>query len=269
MTDLSDQVALVTGAGRGIGRQIALSLAAAGSRVAVLARTGAELEETAALAPPGRVLPVTADMTDERAVGAAVDRVADRFGPVTLLVNNAAVYVPGQPPLWESDFADWWRVFDVNVRGPLVCARAVLPTMVARDIGRVITVGSDSGVLPGPLNPYPLSKNVLVRVTESLTESLAAAGSSVRAFTISPGTVKTALTSSFVARYPDQEWTPVEWSGRLVVDLASGRYDALHGRYLSVFDDLDVLLTRADEVRERELLVQRMRVLEPAPGVAR
>ncbi|MEV7618204.1 SDR family oxidoreductase [Streptomyces sp. NPDC089799] len=259
---LSNEVAVVTGGGRGIGRAIALALAAEGAKVAVLARSRDELEETAALAGDAapRVLAVPADVTDEAAVADAVARVHDRFGPTTLLVNNAAVYTPDEPPLWEADLGAWWRDVESNVRGPLVCIRAFLPTMVAEGRGRIVTLGSDSGVLPYPLTSYSFGKSALVRLTETLGVSLDRAGSPVRTFAISPGAVNTRLTATFAAKFPDMDWTPAEHSGRLVTALASGRYDALHGRYLSVDHDLDVLLERLEEVRKEELLVQRMRV---------
>ncbi|MEU6057087.1 SDR family oxidoreductase [Streptomyces sp. NPDC047097] len=267
--DQSSQVALVTGAGRGIGRQIALSLASAGCRVAVMARSRDELEHTARLAGDdrSRILVVPGDMTDETSVGAVVREVHDRFGPVSLLVNNAAVYTVGEAPFWEARLDSWWEPFDTNLRGPVVCTRAVLPAMVAERGGRVITVSSDSGVLPYPLSSYSFAKNALVRFTETLDIALAAADTGVRAFAISPGAVHTRLTESFADKYPDMEWTPVELSGRLVTDLASGRYDALHGRYLSVRDDLDRLLERIEDIEREELLVQRMRAYDATGAV--
>ncbi|MGW7081741.1 SDR family NAD(P)-dependent oxidoreductase [Streptomyces sp. NPDC054866] len=259
--DLSNQVALVTGAGRGIGRQIALTLAGAGARVALMSRSRDELEETAALAggDRDRVLVTPGDMTDESAVRGVVDQLNDHWGPVNLLVNNAAVFTAGQPPLWEAGLDEWWSTFATNVRGPLTCIRAVLPTMIAEKAGRIVTVGSDAGALPHPLTSYSFSKAALVRLSETLDISLAEADTGVRTFVISPGVVRTRLTTSFAAAYPDMEFTPVEHSGALVAALASGTYDALHGRYLSVRDDLDQLLDRLDEVERDELLVQRMR----------
>jgi 3-oxoacyl-[acyl-carrier protein] reductase len=261
--DLSGQVAVVTGGGRGIGRQIALSLVEAGARVAVVSRNRTELEATALLAggDPAEVLVAPGDMTCEATMDHIVAEVGDHFGPVSLLVNNAAVFTPGEPPLWAADLDGWWRTFEVNVRGPVVCTRAVLPTMIAQGRGRVITVGSDSGVLPSPLSSYSFSKNALVRFTESLAAALTASGHPILAFTMAPGTVRTVLTESFAAKFPGMDWTPVELSGRLAANLASGRYDALHGRYVTVFDDLDLLLSKIDDIDQHELYVQRMRRL--------
>ncbi|MEU0382533.1 SDR family NAD(P)-dependent oxidoreductase [Streptomyces cyaneofuscatus] len=267
---LSDQVAIVTGGGRGIGRAIALALVREGARVALLARTHEELGETAALAGEhrSRVLVTPADITDEQAVGRVVKQVDDHFGPVSLLVNNAATYTIGEPPLWEADLDDWWRTVEVNVRGPLVCSRAVLPTMLSEGRGRVIMVASDLGALPCPLTAYQFSKAARIRITESLGLSLDASGDTgVRTFSINPGSVRTRMTEPFAARFPDHDWTPAEESGRLVAALATGRYDALHGRYLSVHEDLDRLLGRIAEVREQELYVERMRVFGPDGAV--
>ncbi|MEO3976586.1 SDR family oxidoreductase [Streptomyces sp. CAU 1734] len=263
--NLSTQIAIVTGGGRGIGRQIALSLARAGARVAVVARSRADLEETAELAGAdrARILVAPADMTDPEAVREMTGQVRGHFGPVTLLVNNAAVYTPGEGPLWEADLDAWWRHFETNVRGPLICVRAVLPSMVAAGSGRIISVGSDSGPLVFPLSSYNFAKNALVRLTETLDLALEEAGTGVRSFVVSPGVVRTRMTESFAARHPDMEWNSPDECGRLVTALASGRYDALHGRYLSIRDDLDLLLKRIDEIRDGELLVQRMRVYGP------
>ncbi|UUU30201.1 SDR family oxidoreductase [Streptomyces sp. CA-210063] len=262
---LSDQVALVTGAGRGIGRAIALALVQDGARVALLARSREELEETAALAGDrSRVLVAPADITDDKAVGRVVERIAGHFGPVSLLVNNAATYAIGEPPLWEADLDTWWHTVEVNVRGPLVCMRAVLPTMLAERRGRVVTVASDLGALPCPLTAYQFSKAARIRLTEALGISLDEADATgVRTFAINPGSVRTRMTEPFAARFPDHDWTPAEESGRLVTALASGTYDALHGRYLSVHEDLDRLLERLDQVTSEELFVERMRVYGP------
>lgn len=259
--DLSNQTALVTGGGRGIGREIAIALAAAGARVTVIARDAAQLAETAALADPGgsRVHTAAADVTDEWAVGQAVAEAQARFGPATLLVNNAGGYFPDEPPLWEADLGKWWRTMEVNLFGTLVCARAVLPAMLAAGGGRIVGVGSNGGVIPMPLNSYSLSKNAVVRFTEALSIALAEAGGTVSTFVINPGLVRTAMTEQFVDRFPQTSWTPVELSGRLVTRLASGAYDALSGRYLSVEDDLDVLLSRIEDVEREELYVQRLR----------
>ena len=121
--DLSGQVALVTGGGRGIGRAMALALAKAGAAVAVAARTEEQLAETVALVEQasGRATAVTADVTDQQAVDRMASEVEQQLGPVDLLVNNAGAGDPGGP-IWEVDPDRWWRVLDVNIRGPFLCS---------------------------------------------------------------------------------------------------------------------------------------------------
>ena len=130
--DLSGQVMIVTGGGRGIGRVVAQALAHAGAAVAVIARSTDQLAETVNLIQEagGRAVAFAGDVTDAGAVQQMVADVGDRLGPVDLLVNNAGVSGP-VGPAWEVDAEEWWRCMDVNLRGPYLCARAVLPGMVA------------------------------------------------------------------------------------------------------------------------------------------
>ena len=151
--DLGGQVAIVTGGGRGIGSAIAQKLTKAGAAVAVVARSEDQLAETVTLieGAGGRAIALPVDVTDQQAVERAVAETEQQLGPVDLLVNNAGV--PGPPgPLWESDSGEWWWCIEVNLRGPFLCSRAVLPGMVARGRGRIITTASGFGL--GPLSYY-------------------------------------------------------------------------------------------------------------------
>ena len=151
--DLSGQVALVTGAGRGIGRAIACALAAAGAEVAVLARSADQVAETAALitGTGGHALALAGDVTDRQAVSASVQAVLGRFGRIDLLVNNAgANTVFG--PVWEVDPDAWWADTRVNLLGPLLCSAAVLPAMVARRRGRIVNIASGTAGRAFPNN---------------------------------------------------------------------------------------------------------------------
>src|SRR5687768_6605580 len=130
---LSGQVALITGASRGIGRHLADGLAARGMAVAGLARD--EERVTSAMAEVAgasgvRTLAVAADVTDRAAVDAAVARVADELGRVDLLVNNAGMIDAAEVPLWEADPDQWWDVVASHVRGAQLMARAVVPGML-------------------------------------------------------------------------------------------------------------------------------------------
>ncbi len=168
--ELAGQVAIVTGGGRGIGRAVARALAAAGTAVMVSARTEDQLTETVGLIERtgGVARAHPADVTDGAAVDELVKDTERRLGPVDLLVNNAG-NIGAVGPLWEVDPEVWWRVMEVNVRGVMLCSRAVLPGMIARRCGRIINVASGSSLGPLPaMSGYATSKTAVVRLTEHL-----------------------------------------------------------------------------------------------------
>ncbi len=244
--ELEGQVALVTGGGRGIGRLIARELADAGMHVAVAARTTGQVDETAQEIDG---LAVTADVSKQEDVEAMKATVERELGPIDLLVNNAGVGLGGSLP-WEDDPADWWHVFEINVLGPYLCCRAVLPAMVERRGGRIVNTGSGASYLPNAgATAYGASKAALGRFGELLAGQVAEFGIAV--FTISPGLVRTEMTEPFGPNLP---WTPPELAPRLVRVLASGRADRLAGRYIHAeHDDIEALIERADEIEQRDL----------------
>ena len=140
---LADKVAIITGAGRGIGRAIALAYAREGARLALAARTLSELEETAsqaeALGAATCVIP--ADISDQGQVDEMVRQTLERFSTIDILVNNAAVLGPISP-LQDNDVSEWTRTFQVNVFGTFICCRAVLPVMLQKNRGKIINVTS-------------------------------------------------------------------------------------------------------------------------------
>ena len=247
MTDqeLAGRVALVTGGGRGIGANIARELADAGARVAASARTLEQVEE---VARETAGLAVVADVTDRAAVEAMVDRVESELGPIDLLVANAGRNVR-EERAWEVEPRDWWNVFEVNMLGVYLCCRAVIPGMLERGRGRIVITGSGAAYLPhSGSTAYSASKAAVWRFGNVLAEQLAGR---IPVFVISPGLVKTEMTK----RAPDDApWTPPELAPRLVRTLASGRADALTGRYIHAeHDDVEELIRRADEIREHDL----------------
>jgi NAD(P)-dependent dehydrogenase (short-subunit alcohol dehydrogenase family) len=271
--DPREQVAIVTGGGRGIGRAIALALAKAGAAVAVVARTEEQLAETVALieGAGGRAIAFPADVTDRRAVEQMVAQVERQMGPVDLLVNNAGH--EGQiAPFWEAEPDEWWRCIDVNLRGPFLCARTVVPGMITRRRGRIITTASGAALGRWPYaSAYVISKCAVIRLTENLAAETREHRISV--FAINPGFVRTAMTEAAAESPEDEKWlgglfrksfsagrdVPPERAAQLVVFLASGKADVLSGCFVSVSDDVAEMVSRAKEIQENELYTLRLR----------
>ncbi len=203
---LEGRSALVTGAGRGIGRPIALGLAAQGVRVAVLSRSADQLAEVVATATAagGTIIAVSADVGDAASVREASATVLGKFGGVDILVNNAAVVVPlgatvtVGPELFALAFA-------VNVTGPLLFGQAVLPGMISRGWGRVVNVSSGIAAHPASMigmNAYAASKSALEAHTLNLAAELA--GTSVSVNVYRPGSVDTAM-QGWIRSQPAEE----------------------------------------------------------------
>jgi 3-oxoacyl-[acyl-carrier protein] reductase len=245
--ELAGTVALVTGGGRGIGRGIALELTRAGARVAVAARTREQVEETAA--ETGGVA-IQADVSKRADVERMVARTEEELGPLDLLVANAGIAI-WEESAWELEPEEWWHVLEVNVLGVYLCCRAVIPGMIARGGGRIVNVASGAAYLPGNTSTaYSASKAAVHRFSETLATQLEPHG--IPVFSISPGLVRTDLIGDRMG--DDAPWTPPELAPRLVRALASGRLDALAGRYLHAeHDDIDEVEARAAEIVAADL----------------
>jgi 3-oxoacyl-[acyl-carrier protein] reductase len=250
--ELSGQVVLITGGGRGIGRNIAVELAEAGADIVVAARSTDEIEETAE-AVDGEA--VQCDVSDRGSVDWLVRHVESKHGRLDLLVANAGIGID-EEAAWEVGPDKWWHVFEVNVLGVFLCCRAVIPGMLARGGGRIVNVASGAAYLPGSSNTaYSASKAAVHRFSETLARQLEPRG--IPVFSISPGLVRTRMTESFG---DDAPWTPPELAPRLVRALASGRLDRLAGRYLHAeHDDVDDLARRVDEIVADDLNAIRLR----------
>ena len=245
-------VALVTGGGRGLGRDIALRLVADGFAVAVTGRTAGPLDEVVAA---GAALALPGDATDRTAVADAVDRTARELGPLDLVVANAGRFATGGP-LWESDPDDWWRDVEVNLRSVQLALWAALPAMVARGAGRVVALGSGFGNTAAPHGSgYGVAKAAVHRLVESVALELA--GTGVTAYAVSPGRARTDMTLGFPRGFTDAHpdfleppaggWAPPSAVAGLVARIAGGGLDALSGRFLHVTTDLAAALDRASD----------------------
>jgi len=190
---LKGRVALVTGGGRGIGREIALAFAREGLAVAVAARTLSQVDDAAQAvrALGAKALALQFDVTDAAGIAPAVKAVTDALGPIDVLVNNAGI--AESAPFVKTDPALWERHLRVNVTGPFLLTREVLPGMLERRWGRLINVASLAGLFGAPyITAYATSKHALVGLTRALASEVAGKGVTVNA--LCPGYVATDLT---------------------------------------------------------------------------
>jgi NAD(P)-dependent dehydrogenase (short-subunit alcohol dehydrogenase family) len=242
-----------------------MRLAREGFAVALTARSEAQLAGVAAEinAAGGRAIAVAADVTDRAAVTRVVGETEFQLGGITLLVNNAGV--PGPfGPLWSIDPDEWWASQAVHIRAPLLFLRAVLPAMTQRRSGRVIIVSAKaSRLVAANLSAYCVGKIAQTRLVEEVAVETRDFG--LAAFAIDPGFVFTELAAQTMNSPDARRWLPGMVSrlqekrddpnaatdlascAQRCLDLASGRYDRLSGRYFEMSDDLDRMLQALPE----------------------
>jgi NAD(P)-dependent dehydrogenase (short-subunit alcohol dehydrogenase family) len=264
---LTGQVALVTGGGRGFGKAIALKFAAEGAAVTVTSRTQAELNQTIAEieAAGGRGLAVCGDVTAPEDVSHVVGATTERFGPVSLLINNAGI--PGPfAPTWAADPGEWWFAQEVHLRALFMYIREVLPSMIERRAGRIIFISAiGSHRVDFAMSAYCIGKTSQNRLIQLMAPEVKEFG--ISAFAIDPGFVITELAEITMRDPGAQRWKPdmiealkarkadpnslldLDRCAQRCMDLASGRYDELSGGYFELNDDLNEMLRRARTAR--------------------
>ena len=268
---LSGQIAIVTGAGRGIGRAIAEQYAAEGARVALVSRTREELDKVAQgiAKTGGDARTFVADVSDLGQVQSAVAQIEDEMGPVDVLMNNAGVHY-GFGPIWEIDPDQWWQDMTVNVRGVFNFCREVSQRMIDRQEGRIINMvgGGFSGPSPN-MSGYGASKTAVMRLTETFAEELKE--HNVKVFAMGPGLVKTPLTMANLKRPVVKKYmtlqeafdagrdVPSTIAADIATELASGRFDALTGRMIGPNNDFDKLEVDVDQIVKQDLLTLRLK----------
>ena len=246
---LDGRVALVTGGGRGIGRQIAMAYAAEGARLALSARTSSELEETAQLVSGqygAEVITIIADVSVREEVDNAVAEALERFGAIDVLVNNAGNIGPvGRA--WDNDPEDWARTIAVHLMGVFYGCRAAIPSMLERGRGRIVNM---SGVGGPNTTAYDAAKVAIVNFTENLALELA--GTPITVNAISPGSIHTrmweetrdlSLAIGDMATYErgvqvtSGQGASIERAAELAVFLGSDDCGTLSGRLIRAFAD--------------------------------
>jgi NAD(P)-dependent dehydrogenase (short-subunit alcohol dehydrogenase family) len=167
MSDSAEKIIVLTGAGTGIGRALAVGFCRDGARVIGVGRTEESLAQTAKLCQNERMSIFVGDVSSEQDVDRLVDHAIERHGKVDVLINNAAIYV--KRAFLDQSFQEWRQTIEINLLGAALCCRKVLPGMLERRHGRVINIGSFAGVAPLPdCSAYSVSKAALITLTKAI-----------------------------------------------------------------------------------------------------
>lgn len=267
--DIKGQVALVTGGSRGLGRVYVQKLAGAGAKVVVLARGREQLDAVVDIvrAAGGEAESLSMDVTDQASVAAAFAEVEARHGRIDLLVNNAGNMGP-LGATWELDPKLWWNAMEIHLFGSLLCFSEAMRRMIKQGHGRIINLVSNGGAYRWPTaSAYSVAKAALIKFTENV--AVEAKGSGVSLFAFHPGLVldtgiaEDMLTTAPPGSDPGAVDGLLDWFERqrekgqiadpqlgaeVLLRLASGRYDFLSGRYVSVYEDFARLEEEAERV---------------------
>jgi NAD(P)-dependent dehydrogenase (short-subunit alcohol dehydrogenase family) len=238
---LEGKVAVVTGAGRGIGRAIAIAFAREGARVAAVARSLEEVQATAELVrmAGGEAFPLRCDVSREEDVRAMAGDVVNQYGQIDILVNNAAINLPTIETA-DMNPDDWRRVIDVNLTGPFLCSRAVLPHMVGRHAGKIINISSIGGRRGARgRGPYRAAKAGLINFTETLAAETRRSGINVNC--ICPGGVDTEMIRQISRGSPTGQLMRPEEIAAVALFLASDESSAITGTSIDAFGPSNAL----------------------------
>ncbi|MEM8979519.1 MAG: SDR family oxidoreductase [Pseudomonadota bacterium] len=241
MADMNGKVVLITGASRGIGAQTARVFADAGARVVLLARSEDAIA-TLAQEIGSAALAIVCDVSDAEAVKAAVAKTEASFGPVDVLINNAGVIEPISH-LSEANYETWSKIIDINLKAVFYGMRAVLPSMIARGSGSILTISS--GAAHGPVEAwshYCASKAAVNMLTRCVDKENRADG--IRAIGLSPGTVATEMQreikASGINPVSQLDWDvhiPADWPAKCLLWMCGPEADPFLGGEISLRDE--------------------------------
>jgi NAD(P)-dependent dehydrogenase (short-subunit alcohol dehydrogenase family) len=276
---LQDKVAIVTGAGRGIGAAISLAFAEEGADLALVSRTLSEIMSVAAQVQKTgrRAAAISADVSEKKSVDRMMEQVIREFGRVDVLVNNAGVQGP-IGVMVDNDCENWIRTIQINLVGTFLCCKAVLPFMIKQGRGKIINLSGGGAAQPRPrFSAYSASKAAVVRLTETLAEELREFNIQVNA--IAPGAVNTRMLDQVLAAGQDAGEKAIEEAGKqmetggvppdvpaaLAVFLASDDSNGLTGRLISAaWDDWKNMKEHISEVMSSDMYT--LRRINPKRG---
>lgn len=231
---LQDKVAVITGAGRGIGRHISLAFAKEGAKIAVTGRTKERREQVVneIVKEGGEARPISLDVSRDGDVLDAVKQVLDDWGRIDILVNSAGI-IQYNTPVWKTTVEEWDEMMNINLRGTFLCCHAVVPHMVEQGSGTIINIASSAArMADDDLGPYTASKWGVAGYTTSLAKSVRPHG--IRANALNPGWVDTDMSREFDPK-GDPEWsTPQEIAGAALY-LATDAPRDMTGQFIDIF----------------------------------
>jgi NAD(P)-dependent dehydrogenase (short-subunit alcohol dehydrogenase family) len=282
MMNLEGKTVVVTGAGSGVGRELARVFARAGAYVVCCGRRERTLKETvAAIKDGGGVgLMVPTDVADWNQVLKMVKYTRESYGEIDILFNNAGSF-KYVGPVWEADPEVWWRDVTVNLLGSMHCCRAVLPHMIKRKSGVIFNMDGGGGSL-GPNvggSAYGCSKVALCRFTEGLARELEREGHPILVFCMMPGLVRTELTDYLVDSPEKLKWQghviemrgtsaefPADTCAKAAIELLRIASPELNGRIFYVDTDYGRIEKRKRKIKEQDLYVLHLTTLDGVLG---
>lgn len=267
---------LITGASQGLGKAVAEACVNEGADVLICARTEGALQvaraELASLASGHqKVLAQVADVSNPQSVQRLVDTACSQLPVFTGVVNNAGVYGP-KGRLEEVPWEEWAAALDINLIGPVLVCRAVLPLFRSRAYGKIVNLSGGGATAPLPMfSSYAVSKAAVVRLTETLAQETRGAGIDINA--VAPGALNTRLLDEVLAAGPEKVGSdfferarqqkqkggaPLEKGARLCAYLLSGESDGISGRLLSaVWDSWESLASRKQQLDDTDVYTLR------------